>query len=696
VSKKSAKDGESSSKLGSASPKGAQRSVPSSPPPAPAKKEESKQVQMANVPEKIPKQKVKNQKSKTNEKEKGIDNKGEDVVPSTPSPTVEPKRSKSKRALFRAVVGTVKKVGWRRNNDKKKPAKDDEEKTPEPPVSTREEAEPKGLTVSKSAKEDESSSELGSASPKGAKRSLPSSPPPPPLAKNEASKKVKMASDHERSSKRKSKNKKSKPKDKEEATEKGEDVPSSTSPTSNPKSFKSRRNLILAALAAPVRRKKHQTPNSPPRTLKKGFVALNQVSPRKGGPKAPAPPKRFYDDISHGKDKAQGYVDSALVVLQDKSKAEEVERLIRNIESMGGFPETRRLSMRDNELVSQMIMAIRNDPRIETIDVDSDVFGTINTVLLFQFVDALRLNLHLKSLTFQGVELGNDFLYALAASLESNFVLEQIDLSRNCFTNEGLAAFCQAVANSNDTCTKVNLKNQTTPISVASEEDVLEAFRQNTTLTDVELDFQSEEGPQTLAEILGRNNNNQANNNNPLPEEATSKDEKLLSVLRYEAERAQELWEQSKAENSVLEVPEDDWSYLYELAVLFDKHKLKKEIQENPEDAFVPATQRRNGDAMTKAEKKAFLFGEFQQNLEGSVSCFNTDGSFLTEEFITKYFKESPEEEAWVFDFHGQWKLFKRFPVHDPARQLIVTKFVNASRKAMTLFQQKAWIWRIL
>jgi hypothetical protein len=51
----------------------------------------------------------------------------------------------------------------------------------------------------------------------------------------------------------------------------------------------------------------------------------------------------------------------------------------------------------------------------------------------------------------------------------------------------------------------------------------------------------------------------------------------------------------------------------------------------------------------------------------------------LTEEAsIAKYFKESPEEEALVFDFHGQWKLFKRFPVHDPARQLIVTKFVNA------------------
>ncbi len=96
---------------------------------------------------------------------------------------------------------------------------------------------------------------------------------------------------------------------------------------------------------------------------------MNLATPRKEGrSKSPTPPKRFYDR-SHGKEKAQGYVDSALDVLQDKSKGEEVEILIRKIEAMGGFPQTRRLSMRDNELVGRMRMAIRNDPRIRTIDV---------------------------------------------------------------------------------------------------------------------------------------------------------------------------------------------------------------------------------------------------------------------------------------------------------------------------------------
>ena len=276
------------------------------------------------------------------------------------------------------------------------------------------------------------------------------------------------------------------------------------------------------------------------------------------------------------------------------------------------------------------------------IEVDSAaVFGTINTSLLFQFVDSLRINLHLRSLTFRGVELGNDFLYSLAASMESNMVLEEIDLSQNCFTNEGLAVFCQALAYSNSTC-----RNQTTPISTASEEDVLEAFEQNMALTDVQLDFQSEEASRELAVYLERNKAN-------LPSEGSKQDHKLLSVLRYEAERAQELWEQRVSEESIPQVPENDWAYFYELAVLFGKHKhkLKKEVQQdNPEDAFVPATQRPNADLMTSAEKKEFLLGAFQKSLEESVSCFNTDGSFLTDDFIAKYFKETPEEDALDFD----------------------------------------------
>ena len=409
-----------------------------------------------------------------------------------------------------------------------------------------------------------------------------------------------------------------------------------------------------------------------PKTLKRGFVALNTVSP--ATPKltysrGQKPPKRFMDGSQHDKHRAQVYIDSAIALLSDKSSEKEVRKYVQEISQAGGFPITRRLSLRDNELVGKMVMAIRNDPRIKAIEVCPSSFGTISSTLLEQFIRALRINLHLKSLTFSGVELGNDFLFSLASAMESNFVLEEIDLSRNLFTNAGLADFCQIVASSNDTCKILNLENQTTPISNASEEDVLEAFQQNRSFQEVKLDFQSDEAAQRLAKIVKRNKKTSSLQ--------TSNDEKLLGVLKYEAERAKELLEEQNEGDSVLDISEKDWDHLYELSVQFDKHKLKKHIQEASDD-FVPSTQRKNGDSMTKEEKKNFLFGEFRKNLGESISCFNSDGSFLTADFISKYFEEDDQSEALTFDFHGQWKLFRRFPVHDPARELIVNKFIDA------------------
>jgi hypothetical protein len=409
-----------------------------------------------------------------------------------------------------------------------------------------------------------------------------------------------------------------------------------------------------------------------PKTLKRGFVALNLVSPlvsKSSNSRGQKPPKRIMDGSQHDKNRAQGYIDSAIALLSDRSRKKEVRTLVHEINQAGGFPMTRRLSLRDNELVGQMTMVIRNDPRIKSIEVCPTLFGTISSTLLEQFVRALRINLHLRSLTFSGVELGNDFLFSLASAMESNFVLEEIDLSKNLFTNAGLAEFCEVVASSNDTCKILNLENQTTPISKASEEDVLEAFQQNRAMQEVKLDFQSEEAAQQLAEIINRNKID--------PPLKTSNDDKLLNVLRYEAERAEELLEEQNEGDSVLDITENDWDHLYELSIQFDKHKLKNHIQATSED-FVPSTRRRNGDSMTKEEKKNFLFGEFRKNLGESISCFKADGSFLTSEFISKYFEEDDQNSALTFDFHGQWKLFRRFPAHDPARQLIVTKFVDA------------------
>jgi hypothetical protein len=109
------------------------------------------------------------------------------------------------------------------------------------------------------------------------------------------------------------------------------------------------------------------------------------------------------------------------------------------------------------------------------------------------FIEALRINLHVKSLSFQCVELENDFFVCIGGKPGDQLCGRGIDLSTNCFTNEGLANFCQSVTTNNEYLKRLNLQNQTTPISIASEEDVLEAFRENKSFLHVQLEFQSED-----------------------------------------------------------------------------------------------------------------------------------------------------------------------------------------------------------
>jgi hypothetical protein len=437
--------------------------------------------------------------------------------------------------------------------------------------------------------------------------------------------------------------------------------------------FASSRNALIEALTTPVRKQKETMASidKTPRTLKRGYVELNW---KKNSPTVAtgAPGQRCMDSSHHGRDKAKTFIDYALERLPAKSRQQQlVKKLVKKIERLGGFPKTRRLSLRDNEMVGQMIKAVRYDPTIVEIKVDPVMFGTISSTLLSQCIDSLRLNLHVRSLSFQGVELGNDFLYQLAASMEYNFSIQEIDLSSNCFTNEGISTFCQALANSNETVTHLNLKNQTTPISEASQADVMEAFEQNKTLTHIELDFISEDGPEKLKKILKRNRK-------LAPTLSPKIDEKLISVLSDEVDRAQELWEQQQDELKLWEEDEVDWDYAMELAELFDRCKLKQEVEDNVKTFAEPVKRRTNADDLSGAEKSKFLFGDFMKNMEDSVMAFKEDGSFLTPDFIAKYFQERPEDNTLTFDFHGQWKLFKRFPVHDPARQRIVDRFVEA------------------
>lgn len=204
---------------------------------------------------------------------------------------------------------------------------------------------------------------------------------------------------------------------------------------------------------------------------------------------------------------------------------------------------------------------------------------------------------------------------------------------------------------------EVSLEDQTTPISIASQEDVIEAFEHNHTLTQCSVDFQAgEEGSKLLEKIMKRNRK-QGNR-------AKDIDQKIMDVYCDMAEIARELDEQKKADELLLVVDGDNddqnidggknWEYHYELAVLFDRHKLKKEIAAESEDPTGSKKLIADNQNLTGKEKSEFLFGKFKDIMEESVACFNSDGSFLTDEFISKYLVEDPDTTAVIFDFHGK------------------------------------------
>ena len=316
-----------------------------------------------------------------------------------------------------------------------------------------------------------------------------------------------------------------------------------------------------------------------PKTLKGGFVSLNvsnnnnnnrnSTSTRRQQHNPPAP-QRIMDGSQHDTGKMQGYITSATALLTDKSQEKTIRAVVSRIDQAQGFPVTRRLSLRNNELVGNMIRVVRNDPRITSFTVTPKSLMTMSITLLEQFLGSLRINLHVKSLTFRGVELGNDYLHLLGASMESNLKIEELDLSRNLFTNDaGLADFCQLLVGTNNSCVTLNLENQTTPISRASEDDVIiEAFEHNTSLIEVKLDFQSEEAATKLNAIMTRNR--RMNNNDPLINKKNI-DKRLINVLSYEAERAEELRNDNDNNNNNLGVSyhhvlDNDWDHLYKLS----------------------------------------------------------------------------------------------------------------------------------
>lgn len=343
--------------------------------------------------------------------------------------------------------------------------------------------------------------------------------------------------------------------------------------------------------------------------------------------------------------------------VHDKSLQPQIEALVDRIHKAHGFPQQRRLSLRDNDLVTTLHRAMYNDPSLTEINVDADVrFTHISKTLLFDFAEGIRTNLYLKVLRMTRVGLDNGFLSALSTSIESNFTLEKAILSNNSFTSDALVEFCQAMGE-NESVREVDLSGQLSPILTTGDEAVIESLRTNHRVERFAVDVKSKATRGAIEEITERNKR---------APKTMHYDSKLLDHLDKEASRAEELYKQKQLESKTLNVDnQDDWGYLLELSDTANKYRLAE-------------------TEATEAEKKAVeqeddLLGRRAsvEKMLGTKTNLTSDGSFLNNEFIDSYLVEDLECGSLTFAFQTQYKVFKHFPIGDRKRKFISEKFVD-------------------
>lgn len=334
---------------------------------------------------------------------------------------------------------------------------------------------------------------------------------------------------------------------------------------------------------------------------------------------------------------------------------------------------TRRLSVRDNDLVRTMIKAEENDPTVREINIFQDPrFGHIQNTIVVGFAEGLRTNLNLKKLTMKGLDLGNVFLSGLAASIEWNFTLELVDLANNAFTSDGISEFCQAMA-LNQSIQKVDLRHQHSPVFSHSEEIVVNALEKNYYVKEFDVEFKTPGCGDKVKAITERNKSES---------KTIDYDMKLIEFLRQEANIMEELAEQRKEEAKPLDIPDDDWEYFFELEQLAHKFKFRfkeGDHPDGPEEAAPTERQtiRKNLNSRRRPSRSVSDLGGMSKSVNISAVRFTGDGAFLTEEFITSFIRDSPEDQSVTFDFSCQFKMFKRFPVESPDRAFIVGKFAD-------------------
>jgi hypothetical protein len=431
--------------------------------------------------------------------------------------------------------------------------------------------------------------------------------------------------------------------------------------------------MLLSASPAVVAEEKKSTPSSSAGSRKQGLKSTGGTFGNHGGsgtssstiratataPSGSIHKKNSTSSISSGKKPASVFSakessSSSIIVTS------EMKDYVQRLKAVGAISNVE-ATPRDNDLVAAMLKVASNDPSVGQIHVQDDPrFAHISSSALLDFADGIRTNFYLTHLVMNHVDLGNGFLSALAEAMQDNLTVEYIDLRYNCFTSDALVDFCLAMKK-NKGLVYVDLRNQNAPINSQQEKAVLEALVANNYVQKFYVEFRTGDKCQTfLDNVLDRNSQKKKT--------VKDKEKRIVEFLQKETVQKEKEYEQQK--NAELQeasntLTDKDCDYFYELANLAKQYKVDLTA---PEDL----TSSSSSPSRTPSSSGTV------KDIEFPAKKMTADGSFLTDDFISMYFDEDKEMKTLTFEFTNQFKVFQRFSSDDPARKLIVEKFVEA------------------
>ncbi|GAX14730.1 tropomodulin [Fistulifera solaris] len=314
---------------------------------------------------------------------------------------------------------------------------------------------------------------------------------------------------------------------------------------------------------------------------------------------------------------------------------------------------------RDNDLVTAIIQATCCDPAAGSIVCDADP-RHMSPSLLLDFGDALRYNVYLTKLQLSHMDLGNAFLSSVADSLPKNYTLQKLNLSHNQFTSDALVEFCLGMKK-NKALTSVDLRHQNSKIFTHHEKDVLEALSENHYVKEFHVEFLSPKCEKVIEYVLDRNQKKD--------KKFLSREKKVMEFLKIESSDAQADAKGSEEEKEISrEIREEETDYFYELEQIAKKHKV--DLTTDKESVF----------SKPWSSTFAFVGSPAAEVVKFPATPMTADGAFLTTDFIDNFLKKG-DDGVLIFEFTNQFKLFKRFGTDDPARSVIVKKFVKVLLK---------------